>query len=131
VLVKSFYWGEQSDSYEEYSFKPKVVVGLASDSSRTNFDLGGANTNQCAGDTFMNWTTGVSKSATNTLRTFFSTFGILLGAIVALGAAAWYLSKQASATPKQTIGAFEAEDLDEHDYHKIAMAGNNRNLVDF
>jgi flagellin-like hook-associated protein FlgL len=130
VLAKSFYWGENSDSYEE-AFQPKVVIGFASDSSRSNFDLGGANTNQCSGDTFMNWTTGVTKSATNTLRTFFATFGILFGAVVALGGAAFYLSRQANATPKQPIGAFDAEDLDEHDYHKIAMVGNNRNLVDF
>jgi hypothetical protein len=130
VLQKSFTWGEQSDSYET-SFEPKVVIGIASDPSRNTFDLGGANTNQCSGNTFMNWTTGVSKSATNTLRTFFSTFGILLGATLALGAAGWCLFRKGSATPKQQpIAAFD-EDLDEHDYHKIAMVGNNRNLVDF
>jgi hypothetical protein len=128
VIQKSFYWGEQSDSYE-YSFKPKVVVGFASSADRNNYDLGGANTNQCAGDTFTKWTTGVTKTAANTLRTFLSTFGILCAAVIALFAVGWYLAKQANAKPKQN---FDDDDLlDENEYHKIAMVGHNRNLVDF
>jgi hypothetical protein len=76
----------------------------------------------------MNWTTGVSKSAANNLRTFYSTFGILLGATLALvgllGAFSDKVAQRQSSSPLQ-------QDLDEHDYHKIAMVGNNRNLVDF
>jgi putative Mn2+ efflux pump MntP len=128
LVKRTFYWGEQSDSYENSSFEPKVIVGLASSQDRNNYDLGGANTNLCAGDTFMNWTKGVGKSASNTLRNFFSTFGILVAAIIAIFVAGWYITQQAKRKPKEV---FDDDDLDENEYHKIAMVGNNRNLVDF
>ena len=76
---QQFYWGDQNDSYE-YSFVPKVTVGISSN-VETNYyyDLGGANTNKCySGNTFSSWTIGVRKSAANTFITFFISFGILL-----------------------------------------------------
>jgi hypothetical protein len=77
-----FYWGDQSDSYD-YSFVPKIMVGVASTESSNSFDLGGANTNKCySGSTFSNWTIGVRKSAANTLESFFISFGILTGTVI-------------------------------------------------
>jgi hypothetical protein len=84
----------------------------------------GANTNQCSGDLYEL----DDRCPANNLRTFYSTFGILLGATLALvgllGAFSDKVAQRQSSSPLQ-------QDLDEHDYHKIAMVGNNRNLVDF
>lgn len=126
-LKERFYWGSQDDSYD-YSFTPKVVVGVKSNLNKQQFDLGGANTYLCDGNSFMKWTTGVGQSAANTLRTFLITFGILTGSILAIVLSGWCIMRIANRpAPKETI---EEELLDSQVQNKIAMVGKNRDLVD-
>lgn len=128
TLKENFYWGSQSDSYE-YTFVPKVIVGFASANSNI-YDLGGANTDKCNGNSFKQWGKDhVSKSAANTIKTFFITFGILASSVLALFCAGWCIMRQYNYQPKEVID-FQDE-TDPNEYHKIAMVGNNRDLVDF
>lgn len=128
TVSRTFHWGDQNDSYE-YSFVPKVTVGFTSNPQKGLYDMGGANTNLCSGDTFTNWTKGVRRSAANTIKTFLATFGILLGAIAAVFGAGYFLMKLSRNKPKEVL----IEDpLDENVNHKIALVGDNKNnLVDF
>ncbi|GKY96151.1 hypothetical protein MPSEU_000575100 [Mayamaea pseudoterrestris] len=126
-IQEQFSWSDKNDEYE-YSFTPKLVVGFASNANKQVYDLGGANTNSCSGDTFTNWTKGLQKSAANTIKTFFATFGILLGAIFGVLVVGWCLMRQANAKPKEFI---VQEPTDENEYHKMAMMGDQmNNLVD-
>lgn len=121
AISEHFYWGEQSDNYE-YTFNPKVSVGLNSNPNKQVYDLGGANTNYCAGDSFSNWTKGVRESAANTIRSFFATFGILVMAVLGVLLVGWYVMRQAS--PRQTELIIE-EPVDHLQYQKMAMMGKN------
>ena len=133
-----FYWGDQEDSYE-YSFKPKVVVGISSDPGKNQYDLGGANTNKCDGNTFLNWTTGVRRSAANTLTTFIITFGILASAILCIMAFGFFVVRTADAPPEETKKSLKEELIDPEnqekgvmEQHRIAiMVGKNQDLVEF
>lgn len=125
TISERFYWGNQDDSYE-YSFTPKVVVGVSSTENSNKYDLGGANTNKCNGDIFSDWTSGVRKSAANTLQTFVLTFGILCLSIGAILVAGWYIIRQAK---KEQI--IVDEELDESSYQNLAsMVAKSKNLVD-
>ncbi|EEC47001.1 predicted protein [Phaeodactylum tricornutum CCAP 1055/1] len=125
-LSESFWWGSQSDSYN-YTFTPHVTLGMKSKKSKNNYDLGGANTDRCSGNTFVNWTTGVRKSASNTLFSFFVTFGILLVSVLSILAMGYFILRQSKA--KSTALLEEEEDNKNNEYHKIAMLGNNKTLV--
>jgi hypothetical protein len=127
-IKTSFYWGSQDDTYV-YSFTPKVVVGITSNPKKNQYDLGGANTDKCAGKTLRKWSAGARRSAANTLRTFLLTFGILTGSLFTLLLAGWCIMRANDRkAPKQSM---EEELLDEEDPHKIAMVGKNNDLVDF
>jgi len=128
-IKRSFTIGEQYDGYE-YGYIPQVKVGFASAQNKNVYDLGGANTNKCAGDTFINWTKGVRKSAANTIKTFFATFGILLGAILAVFFAGWLIMRQSRHQPKEIV--IDDDPLDEAEYqHKVSLVGQSGNaLVD-
>lgn len=93
-IKKQFYWGNQNDNYE-YSFIPKITVGIASTLNSNYYDLGGANTNNCySGNTFNKWTYGVRKSAANTFITFIITFSILLITILSITTFIYCIMKQ-------------------------------------
>lgn len=128
TISRTFHFQDQSDSYD-YSFVPKVTVGFTSNPQKNVYDLGGANTQKCSGDTFYDWTQGVRKSAANTIRTFFATFGILLGSVVFVFIAGWVIMSQNNNRPKDML----VEDpLDESQNHKVLLVGDSRNnLVDF
>lgn len=131
VLEKTFYWGTQSDSYE-YSFVPKVIIGISSDPSKGQFDLGGANTQYCAGNSFMKWTTGVGQSASNTVKSFFITFGILMGVILGIFLAGMAVVRAASAPPpSSTRYKLEIDDVERNEQYKIKMLGKNQDLVSY
>jgi len=131
-IQDKFYWGSQSDSYD-YSFKPRIVVGIASSQNPDEYDLGGANTGKCPGETVTSWTTGVAKSAANTVKTFFMTFGILLACLVALGLAGYFIIRKANGKHKSFVRKQSESLMDEkeNEIQKVAMIGKNRNLVDF
>lgn len=122
-LYYYFHWGSQNDNYE-YSFVPKVSIGFTSNPGNGVYDLGGANTNDCSGDTFTNWTKGVRKSAANTIKTFFATFGILLCAVLAVFGAGWMIMKQTRNQPREVV---VDDPLDENEKHKVALVGDSKN----
>jgi len=126
VMSERFYWGSQSDSYE-YTFVPKVVVGISSAANQKYYDLGGANTDQCySGNTFNAWTEGVRKSAADSFVTFMLTFGTLLAVLVVIGLVAYFLIKQANKKrPKKEV--IVDEELDEASYQAIR---DHKTLVD-
>ena len=103
-ISERFYWGSQNDSYE-YSFTPKVIVGVASGQNRNQYDLGGANTDKCgSGNTFTAWTEGVRKTAADTFATFMLTFGTLLAALLIIGLVGWWIMRHAKAKqPKKEV----------------------------
>jgi len=122
-IYESFFWGEKSDNYD-YAFTPKATVGFSSGNYKQAYDLGGANTNLCSGKTFQSWTESVRKSAANTVETFFVTFGFLLGSVMAICFAGWCIVRQAHNETKELM----ADDpIDETDYHKFSMIGDDRN----
>ena len=98
TLYDRFYWGNQADTDGyTYSFRPQVTLGLSSTPNKNQYDLGGANTNQCAdGKTFVQWiTTDVRMSMANTFKSFIVTFGLLTGTLCAVGLTAWWVVRQA------------------------------------
>ena len=70
LISDKFYFDSQEDEYDTYNFNPVPSIGFQSDVEMNYFDLGGANTNFCAGGTFQNWSTGMGNSASATLRFF-------------------------------------------------------------
>jgi len=130
TLQETFYWGEQKDDYK-YSFLPKVVVGFSSVANNNKYDLGGANTNNCQGDSFMKWTNGLGKNATHTLRSFLLAFGLLLGAIGSMCMAVCCIMRQARlAAPPPSVDNAELLEKREES-NKIATVGNQKALVDY
>jgi len=123
VLYYTYHWGSQSDEYE-YSFVPKVSIGFTSNPNKGIYDLGGANTNRCSGDTFTNWTKGVRKSAANTIKTFLATFGILLCAVLAVCLSGWLIMRQARTQQRDVV---IDDPLDDNEKHKVALVGDSKN----
>jgi hypothetical protein len=126
TITDRFYWGGQSDQYK-YSFTPKVSLGVASVQNNNQYDLGGANTNKCSGGTFSTWTSGVAKSAAESVASFFVTFGVLVGSILAILIAAWGIMR--SSRRKREPAIIVDEDLDEMSY-KAIRDNNNNSVVD-
>lgn len=120
-LTHNFYWGFKDDEYD-YTFTPKVIIGVSSKSNSNQFDLGGANTKQCNGGYFSNWTRGVKRSAANTLASFLVTFGILTFSIVAVSCATCFLFRQAK--KQQTKIIIVDEEIDEQSHYNIQIDEN-------
>jgi len=129
MVTEKFYFAKQNDEYQ-YSFKPVPSIGFSSDLNKNYFDLGGANTDSCAGGTFKNWSTGVSNTASKTIQFFFVTFGALLAASGAF--LAWRycaIKRELDISPKREEAMHE-ELLDEEDFRRIAMMGREKDLID-
>ena len=122
----TFYWAEQSDDAFEYSFSPKVSVGIKSSESSNVYDLGGINTDFCSGNVITNWSAGFRKAAGKALQTFVLTFGILLGAILFVLAFVFCVVRQSKSNAK----VMDEDEEHNNDYQKMAMVGNNATLVD-
>lgn len=124
-----FYLGEQeeSDSYS-YNFVPHVVIGFSSNEEVGYYDLGGANTDSCEGKSFLAWTNKIGRKS-ETLQTFLLVFGLLSFTIVAVGMMGYYIVKQA----RDVVAASVKEELLDHDNeaHKMALVGQNRDLVKY
>ena len=141
-LHQNFYWGQQSDNYN-YSFVPKAYLGISSGENKNQYDLGGANVDNCAGNTFTSWTTGVRKSAGSTVQTFLVTFGILLASVLGILGLGYFIFNQSGSTPvgkpvakDSKTKALMAESGDSEDdenetFAKMSMMGRHSNLVDF
>jgi hypothetical protein len=116
-LSEQFYFPNKNDDYS-YSFTPRITVGVTSDLNNNKYDLGGANTDLCPGNMFSNWTRGVKRSAADTILSFFVTFGILFGAIAAVGFAYWYIRRQVNKKPTPIIVEEQADGDDEEDEYQ-------------
>jgi hypothetical protein len=89
--------GEDSSSSSSTStaFYPFATVGFASDKNSGYYDLGGANTNLCGGqskDIQSEIQSTVSSAMTsNAFLMFVITFGVIVGAMAALGGITFYI----------------------------------------
>jgi hypothetical protein len=86
------------DSYKSSaSFKPLVSVGFASSKNRNDYDLGGANTNLCAGKSKniqSEIAERVHKGASHPIVTFLLSFALLIGVIAALAGLTYSIWKK-------------------------------------
>lgn len=131
MVTEKFYFDKQNDEYDEYNFKPVPSIGFVSDQDKNYFDLGGANTDACAGGTFKNWSTGMGNTAGKTIRFFLVTFGVLLGATGLFLAWRYFVMKREldASTPNKKE-EMEEELLDEEDVRRIAMLAREKDLID-
>lgn len=126
-----FYWSgkDENDNYE-YSFIPKVVIGISSTEKSNVYDFGGANTNHCYGNTFNTWTSGVKRTAADTVASFFFTFGILMGTIFAVLLAGVCIYRQAQKQRQRREKIIVDEEFDEAAYQNLAsMVAAQKDLV--
>lgn len=139
MISEKFYFEDQSDDSYEYNFKPVPSIGFLSDPDGRNFDLGGANTDYCAGGMFQNWSANLQNTLSNTLKFFMVTLGIFLAASFAFVAwryCVWRrdsLLQQTSRSKEQRASAFQVmhDDLmDEEDLRRIAMLAREKDLID-
>lgn len=140
-LEQQFYWGDDDDQHDDdgyVGFTPMVVIGFASDEyEEEGYDLGGANTNSCEDGTNTQYTQGVAKTAVNTIGTFLKTFGILVGCVALIVGSGWLVLKMGNARIEVGKRSGIQDDLlqdnsdDGDDDRKVAMVGQNRDLVNF
>lgn len=126
-----FYWSDkgENDNYE-YSFTPKVIIGVSSTQKSNVYDFGGANTKYCNGNSFSSWTSGVKRTAADTVASFFFTFGILMGTIVAVLLAAVCIYRQAQKQRQRREKIIVDEEFDEEAYQNLAsMVASQKDLV--
>jgi hypothetical protein len=145
-ISTQFSWGERNSNLG-YNFIPKPSVGFKSNINKEAYDLGGANTNLCRGNTFISWSEGVRTQYANALSNFMKSFGILLLTIGVMGGFIYWLVKKPdlfsgnfgskfNLGSKLNFGSKKTKLIDEHDeededgFHKVAMVGKN-DILDF
>ena len=90
TTVNDRYLGDDDsddDAYSGASFTPLVTVGFASSKNRGDYDLGGANTDLCAGKSKniqSEFADKVHRGVSHPIVTFLLSFGLLVGVIAAL-----------------------------------------------
>ena len=129
MVTDKFYFGSQSDDYD-YNFKPVPSIGFVSDVDTKYYDLGGANTNSCAGGTFQNWSTGMGNTAAKTIHFFLVTFAVLFAGSMAFLAWRYYTMKRELDIVPRKMEAMQEELLDDEDVRRIAMMGREKDLID-
>lgn len=128
MVSEKFYFDSQTDDYE-YNFKPTPSIGFMSSVDKNYYDLGGANTNACAGGTFQNWSTNMGNTASKTVHFFLVTFGILFAATMTFVVWRYFQMKyELNVGPKREL--MEEELLDEEDVRRIAMLSREKDLID-
>lgn len=136
-IQQQFYWDEDDDQHDDdgyVGFTPLVVIGIASNQGEEEYDLGGANTDACrGGDTDTQYTQGVAKTAVNTIGTFLKTFGILVGCVGLIVGTGWLVLRIGNAKAEEKKSGIGEELLDDsaNDDRKVAMVGQNNDLVNF
>jgi hypothetical protein len=139
-ISTQFYWGEKNDDLG-YNFVPSTSVGFKSNINKAAYDLGGANTNLCRGNTFIAWSAGVRKQYANALSNFMKSFGILVLTIGVMGGFIYWLVKKpdffsGNFGSKFNFASKKKKLIDDHDeededgFHKVAMVGKN-DILDF
>lgn len=130
MLSDKFYFDSADDDYA-YSFKPVPSIGFMSAVDSNYFDLGGANTNRCAGGTFQNWSTGMGNTISSTLRFFFVTFCVLFVLSAAFLTWRYYtMKRELESVQKKPLEAMQEDLLDDEDVRRIAMMGREKDLID-
>jgi hypothetical protein len=137
-LNEVFYWGSQSDNYE-YTFTPRVAVGMSSNVAADQYDLGGANTARCSsGGTYTNWTSGITNTVSITLKKVFIAATLIAAGVCMVFAIGLcirhFLATRARAPDTKKIISqrdvlVEDDYLDEDDMRRIAMMGRERDLI--
>lgn len=133
LIQDKFYFDSAVDDYVASSFKPVPSVGFQSDVEINYYDLGGANTDYCAGGTFQNWSTGMGNTMSKTLHFFLVTFAVLFVVSAAFLAWRYYAMKReldAVTMNKKPLEAMQEDLLDEEDVRRIAMMGREKDLID-
>jgi hypothetical protein len=136
-ISTQFSWGEKNNDLD-YNFVPKPSVGFKSNMNKEAYDLGGANTNLCGGNTFIAWSDGVRKQYANALSNFMKSFGILVFTIGVMGGFMyWFIKKpDLNFRSRFNFGSKKTKLIDDHDeedevgFHKVAMVGKN-DILDF
>lgn len=131
-IESQFYWGKSNNGYDT-SFYPSVTVGFKSSIYQNAFDLGGANTDDCRGSTFVTWTNRVRTTYANAVSNFIKTFGILLFTIAIMGSFIWFLiNKPRSLKDAKAKLIPNGRQEEVFDFRKLPTgAGKNIQLVDF
>jgi cbb3-type cytochrome oxidase subunit 3 len=88
--VKTHFFWPESD-YSTSSFTPNAVVGFKSHANSNKYDYGGANTDQCSGNSFVSWSDAIKTQYANAMSNFMRTFGILVLTVLGMGMAVWFL----------------------------------------
>jgi hypothetical protein len=132
-----FYW-TKSTSDDDQSFSPYVSVGFHSEKNPNKYDLGGANTKMCAGNSFLAWSDEIRHSGrfSGPIASLIWSSLILIGTVGMLGVFAWYLWRNSS-RDKEYVDDFsryydEAEaNAADDDYRKIRLIRKEQGLVAF
>lgn len=133
-----FYWTNDDDTTYQ-SFAPYISVGFHSERDPDKYDLGGANTDMCAGGSFTTWSDDINQSNrfSGPIASIVWSALVLIGTLVVLGMFALYLWRRPAreptftqpAPPTDTFARYYEESVD-YD-RKIVLIRNNSGLVDF
>lgn len=133
LIQDKFYFESAVDDYDASSFQPVPSIGFQSDVEKNYYDLGGANTDYCAGGTFQNWSTNMNNTMSASLRFFLVTFAALFAVSAAFLAWRYYAMKReldAVTMSKKPLEEMQEDLLDEEDVRRIAMMGREKDLID-
>lgn len=127
-LATQFYWSSTDDDGDQ-AFAPYTTVGFHSNKDPNKFDLGGANTDQCQGNSIITWNQNIRRSGrfSGPIASFMWSFLILVGTFAILGIFAWYLWRR----PSQDAFSRYYHDSMLEDDRKIVLVGSNKGLVAF
>jgi len=132
TVSSQFYWSNENSNYDTSSqaFSPYISVGYHEEKNPDVYDLGGANTDKCEGDSVTTWTPTVINGSASPVFSFLWSFLILIGTIGILGMFAWYLWRRPTST--DTFAQHYQDTLSMNDAHrKIVLVGSDKGLVDF
>lgn len=133
---------DTASSTHKALFTPLVTVGFASSKNREKYDLGGANTDLCGGES-KNIQSDIydkmHKSASHPMAKFLISFGVIMSLIAALGVSTYYvwnskLCKQISCdtavcrSSEDHFADYELED-DYFDDRKIELMRKNAAML--
>jgi len=127
-----FYFGEQWNGDDgDYTFKPKMEVGIASRPYANTYDLGGANTKSC-GFSISTW----SKRLSGPMHAFVITMSIFAGVAICAAVALYCFCKRrqnrAISSKDKEAALMDASDniSPEEDAKRMAMMRQQQDLID-
>ena len=129
-LSTQFYWSKSDDDGSSQSFAPFTTIGFHTEKDPNKYDLGGANTDKCPGNSIITWNQNIRRSGrfSGPVASFIWSFLILLGTFGILGMFAWYLWRRPSGNDSFSRHYHDAIMEDDR---KIMLVGSNKGLVAF